>query len=149
MTKALGLKKKLINHIMRDGKKKTSEKILLQSIKDLQKKSNKKSKKLVQISITNSTPVFKICKSNKKTKQRNAKVRETPVFIPKSQARTSLAFKFILSNIKERKSGNFNTKLTKAFLASAEGEGESIALKNELQKKVLLNNRRLFRYYKF
>lgn len=148
MSKVLELKKKLINHIMRNGEKKTSEKILLKSIKTLQKESNKDSKKLIKVSIINSIPTFKMYRSVSNKNKKIKSVKETPIFIKKSQARTSLAFKFMLSSIKKHKMGCFSNKLTKEILATAEGKGKAIQLKDELQKNVFLK-KRLFKYYKF
>ena len=54
------IKNKLINHLTLNGKKKTSEIILLKSLKFLQKNSNKKSKKLIQLAITTTYPTFKL-----------------------------------------------------------------------------------------
>jgi len=73
MKKKLEIKNKLINHIMVNGNKKTSEKILLKSFKNLQKDSQKQSKKIFQLAIINSTPIFKlhIHKIKKKRKKKN------------------------------------------------------------------------------
>jgi len=69
--KSLDIKNKLINNITLDGKKKTSEKILLKSLKELQKSSKKQSKELVKLALVQSTPVFKLHRiSNKKLKKK-------------------------------------------------------------------------------
>ena len=47
--KKINIQHKLINHLMKNGKKKTSEKVLLKSFKDLQKKSKKKPIKVVKL----------------------------------------------------------------------------------------------------
>lgn len=46
MKKKIEIKNKLINHLMVNGEKKTSEKILIKSLKELQKDSQKQSKKV-------------------------------------------------------------------------------------------------------
>ena len=141
------IKNKLINHIMVDGKKKTSEKILLKSFKKIQKNSNKQSKSLIKLAITHSTPIFRLHKivNNKKKKK---KIKEIPAFIAKTFARTSLAIKFILTNIKNKNSNNFCTKLKQEILITAQSKGTSIELKNNLQKQVLLK-KRFFTYYRW
>jgi len=134
---------------MTNGKKKTSEKILLKSFKELQKNSPKQSEKLIQIAVIHSTPTFKLHKiSNKKQKKRNKKVREIPAFISKTVARTSLAIKFILYNIKKKKSNNFYTKLKQEILLTAQLKGTVIEMKNELQKQTLLK-KHFFTYYRW
>ena len=104
MKKNTSIQKKLINHLIKNGEKKTSEKILLKSLKTLQKNSLKKSKKILQLALIHSTPIFKLHKiSNKKLKKRTKKVREIPAFISNRQSRISLTIKLILRNIKKKK----------------------------------------------
>ena len=56
--KKIKIKNKITNHLMLNGKKKTSEKILLKSFKELQKYSKKQSKKLIKLALIFSTPNF-------------------------------------------------------------------------------------------
>lgn len=149
MKKKIEIKNKLINHIMVNGSKKTSEKILLKSLKELQKESTKQSQKIIQLALIQSTPTFKLHKiSNKKRKKRNKKVREIPAFIPRQINRTSLAIKFILSSAVKKKLNNLNQKLTNEILLTAQSKSNSIELKNELQKQVL-SKKRFFTYYRW
>ena len=54
------IKDKLVNFLMINGNKKTSEKLLIKSFKKLQKDSQKQSSKLVQLALINSTPILKL-----------------------------------------------------------------------------------------
>ena len=149
MKKKIEIKNKIINHIMTNGKKKTSEKILLSSLKQLQKYSQKQSKKLIQLAIINSTPIFKLHKiRNKKQKKRNKKVREIPAFISNSHTRISLAIQFILATTKKQKTNEFYVKLKQKVLENVQQKGLAVGLKNDSQKQVLLN-KRYFTYYKW
>jgi ribosomal protein S7 len=144
--KKIQIKNKLINHITKNGEKKTSEKLLLKSLKKLQKTSKKQVKALLQLCILNSTPIFKLhTSSNKKQKKRNKKIREMPTFIVRPEIRTSLSIKFILSN-KEKMSKNFYSELTKKVLLTTQSKSGPISSKNELQKKIILNKRYLTYY---
>ena len=58
--KNIEIKNKLINHLIINGKKNKSEKIVWKSIKTLQTISKKSSKKLLQLALVSSTPIFKI-----------------------------------------------------------------------------------------
>lgn len=147
MKKNFLIKSKIINHILKNGKKNSGEILLLKSFKKLQKSSKKQTSKLVQLSIINSTPIFKLHKSSIKKNKRNKKVRETPTFIVNPNIRTSMSIKFILLN-KEKKSNNFQTELTKKILLTSNYKDDSIVLKNELQKKVVLNKKYL-KYYRW
>lgn len=144
--KKIQIKTKIINHITKNGEKKTSEKLLQKSIKKLQKISKKQIKTLLQLCIVSSAPIFKLhTSSNKKQKKRNKKVREIPTFIVRPEIRTSLSIKFIVSN-KEKTSNYFYNDLTQRFLMAIQSKSEAISLKNELQKKIVLNKRYLTYY---
>jgi ribosomal protein S7 len=134
---------------MFSGKKKTSEKLLLKSVKELNKSSKKQIKKLVQLSIIYTTPIFKLhISTNKKQKKRNRKIRILPSFVPQTQIRTSLALRFILANIKKKSNTQFYQSLKQAILQTSKQEKSIIEMKNEIQKKALLN-KRYFRYYRW
>jgi ribosomal protein S7 len=143
------IKNKIIHHIMADGRKNTSELILFKSAKNLQKNSKKQLKKIIQLAIINSTPIFKLHKiENKKQKKRNRKIREIPAFIANPLSRSSIAVKLILSNVEQNKSKKFYTKLKQELLLSAQSKGSAIDVKNALQKQVV-SKRHFFTYYRW
>ena len=146
--KKIEIKKKIINHIMKNGEKNTSEKVLLQSFKELQKKSPKQTKELIKIALINSTPIFKLNKiQNKKLKKKKRKVKEIPLFITSKLSRVSLAIKFILKSVNKRSELFYKAFNSQLFLNS-QNKGEAIVFKNEVQKKVLLN-KRYFNFFKW
>lgn len=140
------IKKKIINHLTKNGEKKTSEKLLLQSLKELQKDSKKQSKILIKLSLANSTPIFKLNKiENKKQRKKNRKVKEIPSFLSNNKSRISLAIKFILKITKKSSIKKYFEKLNKEIIFNINSNGEASLMKNNLQKQVLLNKR----YFKF
>lgn len=144
------IKNKFTNHIMINGKKQSSEKILLNSCKNIQKFSKKQSKKILQLCLIYSTPIFKLHKSsNKKIKKRNRKIRITPTFISNNLIRISLGIKFILLNIKKKKiNQSFFQKLYQEILLITKTKGILLENKNEAQKQTLLN-KKYFKYYRW
>jgi len=141
------IKNKIINHLMLDGVKETSEKILLKSFKELQKSSKKQSKKLIELAIIFATPIFKVHKiTNKKRKKKN--IKEIPTIIATKRAKISLAIKFILTTLKNKKSNYFYTEFNKEILLNVKNEGSAIQIKNEVQKQVLLK-KHFFSYYRW
>ena len=147
MRKNFEIKKKFINHFMKNGKKTTSEKILLNSLKELQKISYKQSEELIKNAVINSLPVFTIHKiENKKQKKKKRKIKEIPFFIVNSKSRISLAIKLIIESLKKQSS--FFKDFNKEILANNQQKGSSIQLKAELQKKVIYN-KRYFRFYRW
>jgi small subunit ribosomal protein S7 len=141
------IKNKILNHLLLDGKKTTSEKILLQSFKELQKLSKKKSSKLIQLAIICSMPIFKVHKHlNKKRKKKN--IKEIPTIVNAKKARVSLAIKFILKSIQNKKSSYFYKRLYSELLITVKNEGSAIQTKNEVQKQVLLK-KHFFYFYRW
>jgi ribosomal protein S7 len=143
----LEIKSKIISHLLVNGEKKTSENSLLKSFKELQKHSNKNSKKLVQLAIMYSLPIFKLHKMTQK-KKRNKRVREIPAFILNEKARISLAIKFIIASVKRKTADNFYVKLKHEILLNSQNKGDAIGVKSDLQKQVLLKGR-FFRFYRW
>lgn len=143
------IKNKIINHLMLSGKKETGEKILLKSLKEIQKDSKKQSQELIKLGIIYSTPTFKLHKiTNNKQKKRNKKIRVIPAFISDKNARISLGIKFVLASLKKKKSNNCHIKLKNELIANALYKGSAIQTKNELQKQVLVN-KHYFSYYRW
>jgi ribosomal protein S7 len=143
------IKIKLINLLTLSGKKEVGEKNLLKSIKELQKNSNKKYSEILHLALIFSSPIFKLHKiKNKKIKKnRNKKFKEIPGFIKNKHSRISLAIKFILFSIKN-KSETFYKKFNKEILLNATQNGNTIQVKNELQKSIL-TKKYYFRYYRW
>lgn len=146
--KKIEIKKKLINHIMKNGEKKTSEKILLQSLKTLQKNCVKETQEIVKLALTYSIPIFKLNKiKNKKMKKKNRKTKEIPSFITSNKYRISSAIKLILKSVKKTPR-NFFINFNKEILLNSQKKGDTIQIKNDLQKQVLVN-KRYFNFYKW
>lgn len=144
--KTLNLKNKIINTLMKSGKKKSGEKILLQTLKSLQKASNKNSKILLQSAIINSTSAFKLNEQSLKKGKRKAK-KHMPAFIINDSLRITTALKLIAKFSAKNKSSNcFYQSFTAEILSSTNLKGSSIAQKNELQKQILLNKRYLSKF---
>lgn len=142
------IRKKIINHLTKNGKKHTAEKILNKSIKTIQKSSNKLSKEIVQLALIYSLPTFKIHKILNKQKRRGQQIKEIPAFISNKHSRTSLSIKYILNVVRKNKSISFYMKLKNELLTGAQNKNNSITMKDQLQKSVLLN-RRFLTYFRW
>ena len=144
--KKIELKNKIINHLILNGKKETGEKILLKSFKELQKSSKKQPKKLIKLALIFSTPIFKIYKITIKKKKK--KIKKIPTIINTKKARISLAIKFILATLKNKKSNYFYIKLHNEILLNLKSEGSAVQIKNKIQKQALLN-KHFFYFYRW
>ena len=131
---------------MKNGKKRTSEKILLRSSKLLQKSSSKNFQNLVQLAIINTTSAFKINEQvMKKGKRKSKKV--TPSFIVKDSLRIMTALKFIRNTVQRNKSSTSLYKdLANEILASFSSKSQSIEQKTKLQTQILVNKRYLSKF---
>lgn len=139
------IKSKILNHLLLDGKKKTSEKILLQSFKELQKFSAKQPTELIQLAVVCCTSVFKIHKqirANRKKKH----VREIPTIIISKKARISLAIKFILRSLINKNLNCSYAKLYTGVFSTVNNEGSAIQIKNEIQTQLLIKKHFFFNY---
>jgi ribosomal protein S7 len=148
MKKKLRIKNKLINHITRNGNKKTSEKILLKSFKKLQKDSLKQSKKILQLALINSTAVFKL-NTYKLKKKKKSNLKEIPTFISNTDTRTSLAIKHILNKkTKDKNINKFFLEFKKEILLTSQQKGSIIESKTNIQKQIP-QKKRFFAFYKW
>lgn len=148
MNKKLNIKNKFINHIMNKGRKMQSEKLLLKSIKELNKLSKKQIKNLMQLSIIQTSPTFKLHTSvNKKRKKKKFKTHETPAFITQSANRTSLAIKYVLSNSEKQFTHKFYDKFKREVIELMT-QKDVHDNKIELQKKVI-SKKNYLRYYRW
>ena len=127
-------------------KKKTGEKILLKSIKNIQRTTSKNSKSVLQLAIINSTPTFKLNEQIVKKGKRKA-VKITPSFINKDSLRIMMSLKLLKMSISKSKSSNkFYESLSKELIVSAFLKSQTVGKKNELQKQVLMNKRYLSKF---
>ena len=144
----LSVKTKLINHLTKNGEKKTSEKILFKSFKKLQKDSNKPIKDILKTALVLSTPIFKVhVIENKKQRKKNRKIKKIPYFIVNNSSRISLAIKFIMKSI-HNKPKPLYSKLQNEILLTSQQKGDSINFKRDLQKQVI-TNKKYFNFYKW
>ena len=142
------IKSKLTNHLIFNGKKETSEKIIRKNFKTLQKKSFKCSNKLFQLAIISSMSVFRLHQISLKNRKKK-KVHEIPGFLHNQNNRISLTLKFLLKAIKQKlKSPHFDKNFSTEILLLSKFESENLSIKNELQKNIV-TKKHLFRYYRW
>lgn len=141
--KTRNLRTKIINTLMKSGKKNTGEKILLKFVKKLQKSNNKHLKNLVQIAIVNSTPTFKITDQIVK-KGKKKSVRNVPSFITSDSLRITNALKLFKRVVEKNKNfSQFYETFANEVLSASSFKGQSVDRKNDLQKQAVANKRYL------
>ena len=141
-------KSKMINFLLNSGKKRTSETIVLQNLKQVQKKTKKNSIQVIKSAITNTTPIFKI-EQQKSKKGKRKTTRNVPTFIVSHSSRTLVAIKELCqSSIKSRKLTNstFFKELSNEILDSFTHKSGSVNKKTEIHKQAFLNKRYLTKF---
>jgi small subunit ribosomal protein S7 len=140
-------KNKIINRIMIQGKKSTSEQILFKSFKHLQKNTNKQIHKIFKLCLINSIPIFKLqISENKKVRKKKRKAIIKPIFLLKPINRSSLGIKYILNSLKKKSNISYDIKLSKEILLSSKNKSETINNVKEINKQVIQNKKYFSRY---
>lgn len=142
------LKKKLANHITKNGKKQISEIILTKTFKQIQKFEKKSYTDIVKLSLINATPAFKMIELTEK-KRKKKFVKEIPIFLSNYKLRTSWGIKYLAkaSNLQKNQTAFFK-KIESEFLITAKSASQTITLKNNFQNKAL-QKKKYFRLYRW
>ena len=144
----LKIKKKILNHILKDGKKKTSEKILTRSFKSIQKSQKKSHNDIMKLSIINLTPTFRVIKLKNNKRRKTKSTKEIPAFLSTYFFRSSWALKYLIQASRKKTSNVFCNQLTDEALLNAKHEGNAVKFKNEIQDQVL-QKKKYFRHYRW
>ena len=140
------LKNQIVNVFMKNGNKRTGEKILLNTSKSLQKSTNKNLQSLFQLAVVNSAPAFKLNEQiMKKGKRKSKKI--IPSFIFKDSLRIMSALKFLkIIASKSRTSNSFYKNFGKEIIDSSSLQGQSTEQKSKILNQILLNKRYLTKF---
>jgi ribosomal protein S7 len=137
------LKKKITNHIFKNGKKQISEKILKNSFKSIQKIQKKSHKEILKQTIVNTIPTFRIIKLKKRKS-----ILEIPAFLSSYEYRTSWGLKYLVKTLTSKTKNPFHKELKKEMLSNNINTNEAIKFKDELQKTAL-KKKKYFKYYRW
>ena len=116
---------KIINKIMKDGKKNKAEKIILDTLNLLAESSSENPVIIFKSAIKHTKPLIEV---------RTIRVRGTNYQVPIpifSKRRTSLAIKWIIESARKKKGNAMKFKLRDELLLASKNQGESIKKKNK------------------
>ena len=131
---------KLINHLLINGEKRTSENNLVKASKNLQKHSGKVFNNMLKLAIVFSISIFKINFTEKTNKKNFFNLLQD------NKARILLSTKYLINIIKSEKTDFFNKNFyNKIFLFFK--NKNNISKKDGLQKQIFLN-KHIFFYYR-
>jgi len=138
------MNKKIINQVLVNGKKITSEKIWIRSIKFFDKSFVKDHKKLINRALINETLLLKIKELTQKKKRLQSK--EFP-YIVNNKNRILLALKFFLNKTKNKNEMKIYKKLVIDVLAVANKSGVSTNKRKSLYEYAYLKKK--YFYYRW
>lgn len=144
--KKVETKHRIYNTSLIHGKKKTTEKVFLKSLKYLQKTVKQNSKKIFLTAIKNTTPTLKINKQKQRKRKRKV-FKEIPAFIKNKETRINFALKFIMHHSTKKTNSNyFYKKLASEIIDSFYKNSLSVTTKTDIQKQVLLKKKMFVKY---
>lgn len=130
------IKDKIFNLLVINGKKENSEKILLKSLKLIQKQNFKNHKDIIKYSFVNTSTLVYI----KQIKRKKKKIKELP-FILNKKDRISSSIKLIIKNSLKQLNVNFFKKFSQEIILSSKNQSYSIKDKNNIYDKAFLQKK--------
>ena len=124
-----------INSLIKNGKKRTSEKIFANVFKMLQKLSPKSSRSVLLRTLTNNMSLIKLRNIANKKKRRNKQTRLLPHLLNKN-SRIKFAIKLIIknSNVRSHKKSSSIQLLSSYVLNSIKNLDETSTLRDDIHK---------------
>ena len=132
---------KMINGIMRNGKKSVAESILYRSFDLIQDKTNKDPLKLFKQAMENIKPVLEV-----RSRRVGGATYQIPVEV-RYERRQALSIRWILSFAKIRSEKSMHEKLAMEILDAANNRGTAIKKKEDTHKMAEAN--RAFAHYRW
>ena len=135
------LLQKLINRVMLQGKKATAEKIVLQSLHEIQNKTNQEPYSVAIKAIEHVKPFVEV---------KSIRVAGSTYMVPveiSGKRQVALALKWIVENARKRNERQMYQRIAAELLDAANRTGSSIRKKEELHKMAEAN--RAFAHYRW
>jgi small subunit ribosomal protein S7 len=135
------LLQKLINRVMLQGKKAIAEKIVLQSLHDIQNKTNQEPYSIAIKAIEHVKPFVEV---------KSIRVAGSTYMVPveiSEKRQVALALKWIVENARKRNERQMYQRIAAELLDAANRTGSSIRKKEELHKMAEAN--RAFAHYRW
>jgi len=124
---------KLINQVMRKGKKSTAEKIVYQSFEEIKKKTKKDPLEVFEEALKNASPLLEV-----KSKRIGGATYQVPVPVEKDR-KIALAIRWIIEAAKSQKGKPMAEKLAEELIAAAENNGKAIKKKENIHRMAEAN----------
>lgn len=124
---------KFINYLMSDGKKTTAEKVVYNAFELMETKTKKPALELFDTAIKNVAPTLEV-----KSKRVGGANYQVPIPV-RGERRFYLACHWILNAARVKKGRAMQDKLSEELMAAAEGTGEAMKKKADVQRMAEAN----------
>tara|TARA_Y100000310_G_scaffold344407_1_gene457006 strand:- start:1426 stop:1893 length:468 start_codon:yes stop_codon:yes gene_type:complete len=124
---------KLINHIMRAGKKATARKVMYTTLDIVKEKSKKDPLDVLQAAMDNITPKIEV-----RSKRVGGATYQVPMEITPDR-KNSLAFRWLLESARAKKGKPMAARLSEEILAAAKNEGNAVRKKEDTHRMAEAN----------
>ena len=124
---------KLINYVMKDGKKTVAERVVYDALALVEKESEKSAMEVFELAMKNITPSVEV-----KSKRVGGANYQIPVPV-RGDRRHALAYRWLLVAARAKKGKPMAAKLAEELIAAANNEGATIKKKQDVQRMAEAN----------
>ncbi|MFH1423946.1 MAG: 30S ribosomal protein S7 [Candidatus Nealsonbacteria bacterium] len=124
---------KLINHIMRRGKKTIAKKIVYRAFNIIKEKTKKEPLEVFELAIQNASPLLEI-----KPKRVGGATYQVPREV-RGERKLALAFRWIINAARSKKGKPMHEKLAEELMLAAKNEGSAIKKKDDTHRMAEAN----------
>ncbi len=132
---------RFMNSVMMDGKKSAAEKIVYSAIAALEEKANKPGIEVFEQALKNVMPIIEV-----RPRRVGGATYQVPVEV-RSDRRTALAIRWIISNARKRSGKTMAEKLTSELLDAYHNTGASVKKREDTHKMAEAN--KAFAHYRW
>lgn len=124
---------KLVNSVMRKGKKSVAQKIVYSAFDHIQTHAKKPALEVFTQAMNNVSPVLEV-----KSRRVGGANYQIPIQV-RAERRTQLAFRWILTSARSKKGKPMAEKLAAELLAASENTGDAVKKKQDVQRMAEAN----------
>jgi len=124
---------KLINQVMKDGKKQTAQNIVYEALDLIEEKAKKPAMEVFDEAMKNVSPTLEV-----KSKRVGGANYQVPLQV-RAERRIQLAFRWMLTAARSRKGKPMAQKLAQEILDAAQNQGDAVKKKMDVQRMAEAN----------
>jgi len=124
---------KFVNYVMRDGKKRTAERVVYDAFNIIEQKGEKPAIEVFDEAVKNISPTLEV-----KSKRVGGANYQVPLQV-RAERRVQLAFRWILVAARSKKGKPMAERLADELLLAAQNEGDAMKKKQDVQRMAEAN----------